>query len=112
LILTKHAEQRWVERFSNLCIDYEFIHAKKPKKVALANIKSQCPQHVSIMKREAIYGLVYKLSPSDVVFVCNECDVVITVFPYIRKGDKYINKSRKVYRQGKVICSSSVINKW
>lgn len=112
MTLTKHAKQRWSERFSNLSMEHEYTNAVKPKKVVLANIKTQCPEHASMMKRDTQRGLAYKISPNGVVFVCGKMGVIITVFSYVNRGDTSAIKSRKVYRQGEVICSSNVINKW
>lgn len=112
LIMTTHAKKRWGQRFSNLSAEYEYKRSKKPKKVALSNIKKQCPEHVSIMKRKEIYGLSYRLSPNGVVFVCNEEDVIVTVFPYKAQVDKNIEKTGRVYKQGKFVNRNSYKNWW
>jgi len=110
--LTDHAKQRWAERFSNLCPDHEFSKAKKPKKRDMINIKKQCPQHVSIMKHKSNYGLDYKITPNGVVFVCNEDEIVITVFPY-----KYAQRAgrideKSVYIKGKYVKRAHAKNRW
>jgi len=99
MYMTKHARERWKERFSNLNPEYEYSIAKKPKKAELANIKKQCPQHVSIMRRKSLYGLYYKISKSGVVFVISKEGDVITVFPYCNKGVTHtIRQKRRILK--------------
>lgn len=112
MYMTKHARERWKERFSNLNPEYEYSVAKKPKKAELANIKKQCPQHVSIMRRKSLYGLYYKISKSGVVFVISKEGDVITVFPYCNKGGNTYNPSEKTYFKGKAVKKSNFKNKW
>lgn len=84
--MTKHAQKRWKQRFNNLNLEYEFKNSRKPKKVELANLKKQCPENSCIMSRRELYGLFYKISVNKVAFVCNENNLVITVFPYVPIG--------------------------
>lgn len=110
---TKHAKARWNERFGNLCPDYEFSTAKKPKKVDLINIKKQCPKHVNIMNNKSQYGLMYKITPNGVVFVCNSDEVIITVFPYILTPPPGSSQQREpVYLKGRPVRHIRSKNRW
>lgn len=103
MVITDHAKQRWGERFKNLQLDRELSRAKKPKKKELANIKSQCPNHIEIMSNKQCSGLYYLLSPQGVVFVCSDRGTIVTVFPYCNRGGSRPSKfsTKAVYKQGK-----------
>lgn len=112
LQMTNHAKERWNERFKNLTAEHEFSLTRKPTKVEISNISKQCPEHVSIMKNKNTYGLFYRISPKNIVFVCNREGVIITVFPYRLLGDKNMDLSRKIYRKGKPMYKTNIKNRW
>lgn len=82
MLLTKHARDRWLERFPELDPAKEWADAStstgRVGKRRLAKIRASCPAHEVSKDFKGVY---YKLSPSGVVFVVTPPETVITVFP-------------------------------
>ena len=78
--LTKHAQEKWEERFPHLDPLSEWHRAKKPGKKGRKQIREQCPNHMDYACRK-FNGRYFLISRNSVCFVVAPPEVVITVFP-------------------------------
>lgn len=78
MILSRHAQQRWKERFPSLDPEYEWKWSGKLGGGLKGRVKQMCPRHARLMK--GFNGFYYTISPHRVIFVCAPPDFVVTVF--------------------------------
>lgn len=80
LKLTNHAKLRWAERCPGIDPEREWYAARKCGKYTKRKIKLACPGHANLMR--GFQGYWYALGPSNIVFVVDGDQNIITVFPY------------------------------
>src|SRR5690606_2313727 len=79
--MTRHARERWAERFPSLNLKWEYEHAQPCGAKRRAKIREQCRHHAHLLTGQ-FRGKYFRLSPSGVVFVMAPQETVVTVFPY------------------------------
>ena len=82
---TRHAVNRFAERFSHLDIEEEWAKAKRQRtgQSTITKIRKQCRAHVAVTSKN-FKGYYYKVSPSNkVVFVVAPPETIVTVFALI-----------------------------
>lgn len=90
---TQHALDRWNERYPGGDIRAEYDRAYRPTKGVKRQIKSQCPK--TFRKTRTQY---YLITRAGIVFVMDQPETVITVFPldgsdrYIRYGEPLVER--------------------
>lgn len=83
--ITKHAADRWAERFPGRDIEAEYARARRVGRKTKRRIKEAC--EVSYLRwHTGIYkGRVLRMTRDGIVFVVGMCkdadDVIITVYP-------------------------------
>jgi len=81
---TKHATERWAERFPDRDLTLEYCSARKGiGKRLRRKIGAQCPRHYRYTKGK-FAGRYYLLNRNDIVFVMAPPEIIITVFELIR----------------------------
>lgn len=83
-IFTKHARQRFAERFPGMDLAQTFEMAGRVGRKTRATISKRCESHapVTIDRANGVFYLLNKRA--DAVFVCKEPVIVLTVFPHRR----------------------------
>lgn len=76
---TRHALQRWAERFPSQRMAEAFERARRPGKSARKKILRQLGDHARELARRR--GRYFLVSRSGAVFICAPPEIVITVFP-------------------------------
>ena len=84
-VFTKHARQRFRERFPGMDLAQTFESAGIVSRKVRKTISKRCKGHqpASITREN---GVFYRFNrKADAVFVCKEPETVLTVFPYRRE---------------------------
>lgn len=76
--VTKHAADRWDERFPGENMLIAFASARRVGKKVRAKIKVECPKHAPQMRRDA--PVYYVMTDDRIVFVVAAPETIVTVF--------------------------------
>ncbi|WP_175787461.1 hypothetical protein [Burkholderia anthina] len=76
--VTRHAVQRWAERFPGEDMTLAFAQARRVGKKVRAKIKAECPAHAPKMRRDA--PVYYVMTRDRIVFVVAMPETIVTVF--------------------------------
>jgi hypothetical protein len=79
MILTRHAQERWAERFPGKDIELAFVTARRIGQKTRKQLKAMCPQHAPIMRRTNV-SYYYLITRKRIVFVMAPPETVVTVF--------------------------------
>ncbi len=87
-MFTKHARERFSERFPGMDFAQTFEGAGRVGRKVRANISKRCKSHEPASVDRA-NGVFYRFNKkADAVFVCKEPEIVLTVFSYRRHLQK------------------------
>jgi hypothetical protein len=78
---TRHALDRWQERFPELDAETEWARARRVGRKGKRKLRDRCPAHAHLM-RSGFQGFFYRISRNNVVFVVAAPETIVTVFPY------------------------------
>lgn len=86
MVISPHAQQRWLERFPDKDLDKIIATLGKVRvgKKTRKKIQANCPQHAKQMAG-AFAGVYYQISKDQIVFVMMPPETVITIFPLEKK---------------------------
>jgi hypothetical protein len=77
--MTRHARERWAERFGHLIPEEEWVRARRVGKKTKRKIAMACKNHRHLMEG-GYKGFYYRITREGLVFVVATPELVITVF--------------------------------